>query len=292
MLTMVSSFFTIGTVGWKKHFATGTHPNGATSILAAPQIIHPDHIIFLWMENKDRDSIIGNTNAPYINSLVKKGTLFTNAHGITHPSYPNYVDFFAGDANGVVDDACLDSTNLSTPNLFTTLKAVHKSFAWYSEDLPERGSKVCTANLYAAKHNPTTIFKNVPARANKRFIDLPVNYNNLENVVCISPNLIHDMHSASVKQGDEWVKNNLGNLINWCSTHNSVFVVYFDESSTNQDNRIPVIAIGKQVQADFKTDVEYNHYSWTKTISAMFSAPDAWTVNLSNAKLVSDCWRR
>ncbi len=291
-LLTVSSFFAIGTVGLKKNSFQKSHQNLPVSFLSAPQMIHPDHIIFLWLENKDLDSIIGNNNAPFINSLVKKGTLFTNAHAITHPSYPNYVDFFAGDPNGVRDDACLDSTHLSTPNLYTTLKTVHKSFAWYSEDLPANGSKVCVANLYAAKHNPTTIFKNVPNRANKRFADLPSNYNNLENVVCITPNLIHDMHSASIKDGDDWVKKNLGSLINWCTTHNSVFIVYFDESGVNQDNRIPVVAIGKQVKANFKTDALYDHFSWTKTISAMFLAPDSWTGNLSNAKLVTDCWRQ
>ncbi len=291
ILTTVSSFLAIGTIGWKKHTIQKKIQNASTSYADGLQMIHPDHIIFLWMENKDLDSIIGNSNAPFINSLVEKGTLFTNAHAITHPSYPNYVDFFAGDPNGVRDDACLDSTHLSTPNLYTTLKKVHKSFAWYSEDLPENGSKVCEANLYAAKHNPTTIFKNVPRRANKRFAELPSNYNNLENVVCISPNLIHDMHSASVKDGDDWVKKNLGSVINWCTTHNSVFIVYFDESGVNQDNRIPVVAIGKQVQANFKTDARYDHFSWTKTVSAMFHASDSWTVNLSNAKLVTDCWK-
>ena len=292
ILLTVCSLIVIETVGWKKGAVQKDNQSPPVGSLIAPQMIHPDHIIFLWLENKDLDSIIGNKNAPFINSLVKKGTLFTNAHAITHPSYPNYVDFFAGDPNGVVDDACLDSTNLSTPNLYTTLKRVHKSFAWYSEDLPENGSKVCVANMYAAKHNPTTIFKNVPRRANKRFADLPINYNNLENVVCISPNLIHDMHSASIKDGDDWIKTKMGSLINWCSTHNSVFIVYFDESGVNQDNRIPVIAIGKKVQADFKTNALYDHFSWTKTVSAMFLAPDSWTGNLSNAKLVTDCWRQ
>lgn len=292
MLITVSSFFAIGTVGLKKHPFQSNNQNASISYVKGPQVIHPDHIIFLWLENKNFDSIIGNSQAPFINSLVKKGTLFTNAHAITHPSYPNYMDFFAGDPNGVKDDACLDSTHLSTPNLYTTLQTVHKSFAWYSEGLPQNGSKVCVANFYAAKHNPTTIFKNVPVRANKRFAEFPSNYNNLENVVCISPNLIHDMHSASIKDGDNWAKKNLGSLANWCTTHNSVFIVYFDESENNQDNRIPVVAIGKQVQANFKTGIRYDHFSWTKTVSAMFLAPDSWTGNLSNAKLVTDCWKQ
>src|SRR5688500_10783008 len=52
-------------------------------------LTHPDHIIFVWMEIKGFNSIIGNKEARYINSLVAKGSLFTNSYAITHPSYPN-----------------------------------------------------------------------------------------------------------------------------------------------------------------------------------------------------------
>lgn len=279
----------IGLFSLKKNSAAshGVNMVSTDSLL----VTHPGHIIFVWLENKDFDSIIGNKNAPFINSLVKKGTLFTNSHANTHPSYPNYVDFFAGGPNGIKDDACIDSDTLSTPNLYTILKAVGKSFAWYSEDLPTTGSKVCTDGYYVAKHNPTTIFRNVPGNANKRFADFPGNYNHLENIVCISPNIVNDMHSASIQQGDLWVKEHLARLINWCTTHNSIFVIYFDESGTDPDNRIPVIAIGQQVKTNYQTDTIYDHFSWAKTVSTMFSAPDRWTDNLVNAKLITGCWQ-
>lgn len=255
------------------------------------KLSHPDHIIFLWMENKDYTSIIENDSAVYINSLVKKGTLFTNAFAITHPSYPNYVDFFAGASNGIISDDCFYNAELSTPNLFTTLKGAGKTFAWYSEDLPATGSKICAYNNYVAKHNPTTIFTNVPDSANKTFSDFPADFNHLENVVCISPNLVNDMHQGSVKQADDWFKAHLESLVNWCMTHNSVFVIYFDESDTNKDNRIPVIAIGQPVKANFRLETTINHFSWTKTICSMFSAPDSWTDNLRNANIITGCWK-
>jgi phosphatidylinositol-3-phosphatase len=254
-------------------------------------LIHPDHIIFLWLENKGFNTIIGSSSAPFINSLVKKGTLFTNTYAITHPSYPNYIDFFAGESNGINSDACINNSPLTSPNLYTILKEAGKSFAWYSEDLPATGSKVCVNKNYVQKHNPTTVFANVPDIANKRFADFPADYNQLENVVAISPNKVNDMHSGTVKQADNWIKKHLAALVNWCTTHNSVFIIYFDESESNNDNRIPVIAIGQQVKADYQSGIRYDHFSWTKTISAMFSAPDAWTGNLSAAKLVTGCWK-
>ena len=260
--------------------------DGDTAIL-----IHPDHIIFLWLENKGFNTIIGSSTAPFINSLVKRGTLFTNMYALTHPSYPNYIDFFAGESNGINSNACIDNSPLTTPNLYTILKDAGRSFAWYSEGLPATGSKVCNYKNYVERHNPTTVFANVPDSANKRFADFPDDYNQLENVVCISPDLQHDMHDGSIQKADRWLKKHLASLINWCTRHNSVFVIYFDESETNEDNRIPVIAVGQQVKEGYRSDNLYDHYSWTKTVSAMFLAPDAWTANLSAAKPVTGCWK-
>jgi len=257
-----------------------------------PGLAHPDHIIFLWLENRDFDGIIHNGEAPYINSLIKEGTLFTNFYAITHPSYPNYIDFFAGDPNGVTDDGCIDIPKFATPNLYTKLKEAGKSFAWYSEDLPATGSKVCIYANYVAKHNPVPIFTNVPDSVNKRFEEFPTDYSRLENVVCISPNKVNDMHSGSVQRADSWIKTHLAPLVLWCNTHNSIFVIEFDEGENNGNNRIPVIAVGESVKRAYKLKKMYDHFSWTKTVSAMFSAPDAWTDNLNSAAIISGCWQK
>lgn len=291
ILFTLTGCFTLSTFGWKEAAVLTARVNAVSGEVDSALLIHPDHIIFLWLENKDFNTMIGNGSAPFMNSLMKKGTLFTNMHAITHPSYPNYVDFFAGASNGITDDACIDNPTLATPNLYTILKDAGKSFAWYSEDLPTTGSKVCIYNNYVAKHNPTTIFINVPGTANKRFADFPTDYNQLENAVCISPNLVNDMHSGTIKQADTWLTKYVAPLIDWCITHNSVFVIYFDESESNEDNRIPVIAVGRQVKAGYQLGTRYDHFSWTKTISAMFLAPDAWTGNLSAAKLITGCWK-
>jgi phosphatidylinositol-3-phosphatase len=291
ILFTLTSCLSISTLGCKEPAVQTVRVNAVSSNVGTDLLIHPDHIIFLWLENKGFNSIIGNLSAPFMNSLVKKGTLFTNSYAITHPSYPNYVDFFAGQTNGITSNACIDNSTLATPNLYTILKDVGKSFAWYSEDLPTTGSKVCTYNNYVQKHNPTTLFANVPGSANKRFADFPTDYNQLENVVGISPNMVNDMHDGTINQADTWLEKYLAPLVDWCTTHNSVFVIYFDESESKNDNRIPVIAVGQQVKEAYRSDTRYDHYSWTKTISAMFFAPDAWTGNLSAAKLVTGCWK-
>ena len=254
-------------------------------------IPHPDHIIFVWLENKGYPQIIGNPDAPYINSLVERGTLFTNSYAVFHPSYPNYIAFFSGSDQGVAANSCIEGAPFKSENLYTELKKVNKSFAWYSEDLPAAGSSVCQAGSYVEKHNPTTVFSNVEGSANKPFSAFPSDFSKLENVVCISPNLMHDMHDGSINQGDTWIKNNLSRLEEWCRSHNSVFVIYWDEDNYEYDNRIPVIAVGERVKANFKLNTRYNHYNWTKTVCAMFGASGNWSAHLNDKNFVMGCWQ-
>src|SRR5215472_7519588 len=50
---------------------------------------HYQHVIWIWMENHSFNTIIGNPQAPYINSLASQCGLATNYHNVTHPSLPN-----------------------------------------------------------------------------------------------------------------------------------------------------------------------------------------------------------
>ncbi len=277
-------------------FLLSCHKNDKTVIidrsenLSADLITHPDHIIFVWFENHGYNSIIGNLTAPFINSLISRGTLFTNSFAIGHPSYPNYVDFFAGNPNGIANDNCVNISSLTTPNLYTKLNKAGKTFSWYSEDLPATGSTICSYGQYREKHNPVTIFANVPASQNKRFADFPTDFTQLENVVCITPNMVNDMHDGTIAQGDLWLQSNLSALIDWCTTHNSIFVVYFDESESSGDNRLPLIAVGEKVKAGFQLATSYDHYNWTRTICNMFYAHKNWTTNLSSRTSITGCW--
>jgi acid phosphatase len=264
--------------------STGTTSAGVTTELPLP-----DHIIFVWLENKNYNQIINSTSAPYINSLISEGTLFTNFHALGHPSYPEYIRFFAGTDNGKKDDDCINGKPYTNPNLYTQLTVKGKSFAWYSEDLPVAGSDKCYEKKYAERHNPTNCFANVPADGNKTWEEFPSDYTELENVVCISPNLKHDMHDGTILEGDTWVKENLESLINWCKTHNSVFVIYFDEDHGSADNHIPVIAVGEPVKKGYKSATRYTHYNWTRTLLEIYGAEQI--ANSKTSALINDCWK-
>jgi acid phosphatase len=58
-------------------------------------------VVVVIEENRGYDDIIGSANAPYINSLVAGGALFTDSHGVARPSQPNYFALFSGSTQGV-----------------------------------------------------------------------------------------------------------------------------------------------------------------------------------------------
>ena len=62
----------------------------------------PSHIVVVIEENHAFAQIIGNPDAPFINKLAAEGALFTDAHGIRHPSQPNYLALFSGATQGTI----------------------------------------------------------------------------------------------------------------------------------------------------------------------------------------------
>ncbi|MBV9236717.1 MAG: hypothetical protein JOZ94_12850 [Xanthobacteraceae bacterium] len=156
-------------------------------------MLTPEHIVIVIEENHDKDQIVGNPNASYINNtLIKDGLYYSNAHGTDHPSQPNYLELFAGANPGVqgvnsplqqhypagvdpnspaVQNALNNGDNYNTaqpfsiPNLGAELLAAGKSFAGYSEGLPSAGFTGAQANgingnrAYVEKHNPWAQFE-------------------------------------------------------------------------------------------------------------------------------------
>jgi hypothetical protein len=269
--------------------------NGQAATLATtPVFMAPRHTFVIWFENKGYSQIVGNSNAPYINSLIKKGTLFTNAHALTHPSYPNYVAWFSGSTQGIKNDDCINGAVYSRKTVYNYLSDKGVSFQWYSEGLPFVGSRTCQNGYYVEKHNPTTIFSTVAKYVNQPLSAMnrtdTANFKKSARVSCITPNLTHDMHDGSIAQGDSWLKQNFSTLINWCLIHHSVFIIYFDEDNGTTDNRIPVIMLGLQVKAGYKDATYYNHYSFTKSILHWWGADSTFTSHLANAKTIQNIW--
>ncbi len=249
---------------------------GQVAAAVAPDLPRPPaHVVIVVEENKEFRDIAGNTrSAPYINQLIARGALFTRSYGVAHPSQPNYLALFAGitDTNG---DGCPPrGIDANAPNLATELLAARETFAGYAEDLPQPGSSVCWAGQYARKHVPWADFDNVTAQENLPLAALPSRYDRLPTVSFIIPNVLDDMHSASIARGDAWLKARVGPLAAWAMSHNTLLVVTWDESDDAIDNHIPTLFVGPMVRAG-RYDEPVTHYRVLRTIEDFYRLPHA-----------------
>ncbi|MGE5758398.1 MAG: alkaline phosphatase family protein, partial [Sideroxydans sp.] len=249
------------------------------------ELPRPDHIVIVIEENRSFSQIIGNKDAPYINELSKRGALFTNSHGVTHPSQPNYLALFSGTTRGITSNAC--PLDLSGDNLASQLHAKGLSFTSYSESMPEPGYDGCIYGAYMRKHNPVANWKELAA-LNQPFSVFPADYAQLPTVAFVVPDQLNDMHDGSIAQGDAWLKRNIDSYAQWAMTHNSLLIVTWDEDDGSSNNRIATIMVGQMVkQGQYKQRI--GHYNLLRTIEEMYGLPNLG--ESTNAQAVTDAWK-
>jgi hypothetical protein len=252
---------------------------------AANGVPRPDHVVIVIEENHGYSEIIGSSAAPYINSLAAQGALFTQSYAITHPSQPNYLDIFSGSNQGVTNDSCPHS--FTTANLGLYLINASLTFGGYSEDLPSVGSTVCTSGAYARKHAPWVNFTNIPTTTNLPYSNFPTDYTTLPTVSFVIPNLNNDMHDGTIQQGDNWLQQHLAAYVQWAMTHNSLFIMTFDEDDSSQSNRIATIFVGPMVVSGQYSEL-INHFNLLRTLEDMYGLPYAGVSG--NYQPITDVW--
>ena len=264
------------------------------SINIFAQLPKPDHIVIVIEENRGYDQIINNSAAPYINSLAADNytALFNDAHGVVHPSQPNYLFLFSGSNQGITNDNTPPVLPFTTQNLGAELLGKGLTFKGYSEDLPSAGFTGASSGQYRRKHNPWVNWQDastngVPSSLNVPFTDFPADFNSLPTVAIVVPNLDNDMHDGTIAAGDTWLKNHLDGYIQWAKTHNSLFILTFDEDDFTAANRIVTLITGQMVKKGIYAQT-INHINVIRTIEEMYGLNYAGASKDSSA--IKDSW--
>lgn len=285
--------------------------NGCLSSFAQSKSGAPKfaHIIVVIEENHSYSELIGSVNARYITRLSENGALFTNSHGIGHPSQPNYLVLFSGSTQGVTDDNCAIS-QFTTPNLAAALIKKGFTFKGYAQTMPTVGylgcayiqSTLTVGYLYARKHCPWvnwqgTDANQIPASVSLPMTSFPRDFNKLPTVSFVIPDMDRDMHNigapgdaAAIQRGDKWLKENLAPYAAWARAHNSLLIVTFDEDDyiPQNANRIPTIFYGAHVKTG-KYDMAITHSNVLHTLENIYGLAVADT---SAAKPITGVWKK
>jgi acid phosphatase len=239
----------------------------------AEHLPRPNHVVMVIEENHSFSQIMNMQHAnSTINALAKRGVLFTQSYGVTHPSLPNYLALFSGDTQGVHDDAC--PYTFKNDNLATALLDKNLSFASYSENLPATGDLSCYSGAYQRKHNPVSNWQGtrLPAEINLRFTDFPQDFSKLPTVAFVVPDQNNDMHDGSFEAADDWLKKHITPYVDWAFKHNSLLILTWDEDNGSENNRLVTLFVGPMVKVGTSAQ-HINHYTVLRTLLDMYKLP-------------------
>jgi phospholipase C len=240
---------------------------------SARELPRPDHVVIVIEENHGFSQIMDKRNrASYIHGLAKRGMLFTDYHGVTHPSLPNYLALFSGSTQGVTNDSCPHSFN--NDNLASSLLHGGFSFVTYSESLPETGYLGCASGAYQRKHNPASNWQGtrLPAEINQRFADFPRDFSRLPTVSFVIPDQDNDMHDGSFEAADQWLKTRIEPYVTWALKHNSLLILTWDEDDFRAENHVATILVGPMVKTGVSMQ-RIDHYSVLRTLLDFYGLP-------------------
>jgi len=244
-------------------------------------------VFTIVMENHSRHEIIGNREAPYINSLAKTYAQAAGYHDpFVHPSEANYLWMASGENFDVLDDNDpIDHHLDSTSHIADQLEAARLSWRSYQEGMGAPcGLK--SHGRYAAKHNPFVFFNDVNGWNGTEFLPSPrcnehvVDYKELANDIAndtvpryafITPDLDNDMHDGSIGDGDNWLKHEIPKIMATDAyQNNGVIFLFWDEGGgypTEDDP--PFIVISPMAKTGFISEVDYDTGSYLKTVETM-----------------------
>jgi len=246
---------------------------------ATPALPTFDHVYVLVLENHEYGSIVGSSQAPYLNGLIARYGLATDYHGVAHPSEPNYLALWAGSTFGVRDDGVHD---LSATSVADQLDSHGRSWHVYAQNLPSACSTVATSDdggrvdlvgkpgWYARKHEPAISFTSVsgsPARC-ARITRLATFSPTAADLELIVPNEQNDMHDGTIADGDGFLAAFVPRITDSPAFARSLLLITFDEGATSAGGggHVATVAISPLVRPGARSDVAHDHYSLLRTI--------------------------
>ena len=215
-------------------------------------------VFVIVMENKDWNSIHGNSYCPYINStllpMASRAEKYFTPNDL-HPSEPNYI----------------------------WLEAAGISWKTYQESYNPADSPFEDKYPYAAKHNPFVFFDDV-ANDQARLASHVRPYSELaadlqRNAVArynfITPNLTNDMHSlasgsnSKEKQGDDWLARQLPAILSSAAYSNKgALFITWDEDSNGPIGLLLLSPLAKG--RGYSNNIDYTHSSLLRTLQEIF----------------------
>jgi hypothetical protein len=234
------------------------------------------HVVWIWMENKDNGDILGSPDAPFLNELAEACGRAGKYFGVAHPSLPNYIAATSGGTQGIVDDARPADHPLDVPSIFSQLGRT----GWhaYEESMEGNCNRVVQGPLYAVRHNPPAYYTNISADCEVRDVPMPGTFDLSTPFTLITPNLCNDMHECEVEVGDAWLAEVVSKIAATpeYAEGTTVLMITWDENEGphhKPKNRIPTFVVAPSVPPGTVARQRFDHYSLLRTTEQLLGLP-------------------
>jgi phosphatidylinositol-3-phosphatase len=255
--------------------ATDASPSDVVAVAPGLFISSIHHVVLVVLENAEASTVL--KNGPYEESLSDNYSYAEYNYAICHPSAPNYLALTSG---GTFTQCGTDAYHTyKGSNIGDLLAKKKETWASFSQSMP----KACdTTNSYpyAVKHNPLVFYSDIVK--NKTRCDAhdltwaswtaDVKAGTIPNFAFITPNLKNDGHDTGVAFADKWLKGWLTPLLKTSWAQHTVFLITYDEGSTNagygqyKGGHVYLVAVSPYCTAGTLVSVDSSHYGVLTTI--------------------------
>ena len=231
-----------------------------------------DHVVWIVMENRGLEDIVGSRSAPYLASLAARCGLATGYSGVAHPSLPNYIAMTSGGTQGIGDDSGPGSHPLGVQSIFGLLgpdSAGNAGWRSLQEAMPVACDHSSGGN-YATKHNPAAYYTALASTCATNDVPMGPVPDVSARFTFITPDLCHDMHDCSTATGDRWLAAEVPMILGsaqYRAGRTAVFITWDENDSGG--SLVATYVIAPSVRPGTRSAVTLDHYSLLRSTEEM-----------------------
>jgi hypothetical protein len=244
------------------------------------------HVVWIFMENHSRASVIGSPNAPYETQLAKQCGEATNYQENGSPSLPNYIAVTSGSTQGITDDNPPSGHPLTVDNIFRQVRTAGGTAKSYAESMPANCT-LTNSGSYLVRHVPATYYTGADDRVACARDVVPFSAfdpNNLPTFSFITPNGCNDAHDCPLATGDAWLAAHVPAILASPDyrSGNTLLVITYDEGSSGSST-IAFIAAAAGLTPNSSTGASFSHFALLRLTEEALGLP-----LLANAQTAGD----
>ncbi|HKF45792.1 MAG TPA: alkaline phosphatase family protein [Terracidiphilus sp.] len=258
---------------------------------SAQSVPRSSHVWIITEENHSYEDVVGNSQMPYYNELIKQYGLATQYYSDQHSSLPALMWLVAG-AQVTTNN---DTTSCYHSSDNVVREVLKKNYTWrsYQENIPSAGYQGLyggTNNSYYRRHNPLIDFSDVCPGTGQDKKSVPYSQmatdfaaNDTVNFAYITPDADEDSHNGTLQAADQWLQANLPTILarpEFSSGGDGILFIVWDEGTLYSDNRcsatvsqgcggrVATLVIGPGVKSGYKSTITYHPQNVLATVCA------------------------